>query len=405
MSSTSSTQRSTTPRTSMFPGCATSLPRDGPTSTSIPPKSAAFGSAPPLRSDPALPGDLVESHCSRGGDVERADPSRHRDPRHVIAGLPHQRPHAGSFAAQHQRGGRSQVHLAKLLVAVRSERDGPDTLLLQLLERSGEVRHAGHRKVLQRSCRGLGHRGRDAGGAIPGHHHAVRPERMRAADQRAQVLRVGDAVEDEQERRAGMAREDVLELGVLELRQLGADALVHAGAGAVSEISLRDVLDPDPGLRRGLGYAVSALRPPPFLAALQHHPDDVPGVRLERLEHRIDAVDETAHCTSTAMAISRFCFSQSFSVQMKKLNVPFSSSFPAVEAVNGTSNSTPLAFVSFASGRPNFSFASLTAGPEVSASVMGASGETCASDRGTTSTFAWAVSPFFTLSTFDVSMR
>ena len=82
-----------------------------------------------------------------------------------------------------------------------------------------------------------------------------------------------------------------------------------------------------------------------------------------------------------------------------------SSSFPAAEAVNGTSNSTPLAFVSFASGRPNFSFSSLTAGPEVRASEMGASGETCASDRGTTSTFAWAVSPFFTLSAFDVSMR
>src|SRR5438067_5735033 len=414
MSSTSSMPRWTTSPTSTLRGCATSPPPEfwpqsffgrGRTSISIPRRSEACGSWPRSLSSGALPRDLVKRHRPRRGHVERANLSRDRDPRQVIAGLPHQRPHAGPFAAEHQRRGHGQVHFAELLVAFRGERDGPDALLLQLLQRPGEVRHSRQGTVFQGARGGLERRGRDASGAILGHHHAVGAEGMRAADQRSEVLRVGHAVEEEQERGAGSAREDVLELRVTELRQLGADALVHAGARAVREVSLGDVLDADSSLRRRLGHAVSPLRPPPFLAALQHHPHDVPGVRLERLEHRIDAVDEPAHCTSTAMAISRFCFSQSFSVQMKKLSVPLSSSLPAVEAVNGTSNSTPLAFVSFASGRPNFSFSSLTAGPEVSASEMGASGETCASDRGTTSTFAWAVSPFFTLRTFAVSMR
>ena len=90
---------------------------------------------------------------------------------------------------------------------------------------------------------------------------------------------------------------------------------------------------------------------------------------------------------------------------MKKLSVPLTSSLPAAEAVKGTSNATPFSFVSLASGRPSFSFSSFSAGPVVSASEMGASGETCASDRGTTSTLAWPMSPFFTLRTFEVSIR
>src|SRR6266550_389062 len=103
MFSTSSTRRSTTSRTSTLHGCAPSLSGDW-ASISIPPKSAAFGSPPRLHSDPALPGDLVKSHRPSGGDVEGAHLSRHRDPRHVIARPPHQRPYAGSLAAEHQRG-------------------------------------------------------------------------------------------------------------------------------------------------------------------------------------------------------------------------------------------------------------------------------------------------------------
>src|SRR5256885_1278705 len=81
-----------------------------------------------------------------------------------------------------------------------------------------------------------------------------------------------------------------------------------------------------PGIGGGLSHPVRAARFPSFVAALKQHADDVLGVRLERLEHRVDAVDEPAHCTSTAIANSRFCFSHSLSVQMKKLSVPFTSS-------------------------------------------------------------------------------
>ena len=113
----------------------------------------------------------------------------------MIAGLPHQRPHAGAFAAQHQRGGSGQVHFGELLGAVRGERDGPDALLLQLLQRPGEVRHPRHRAMLQRPRGSLERRRSDSGGAVFRHHQAMSAERVRAAGQRAQVLRVGDAVE------------------------------------------------------------------------------------------------------------------------------------------------------------------------------------------------------------------
>src|SRR5262249_17628938 len=154
------------------------------------------------------------------------------------------------------------------------------------------------------------------------------------------------------------------------------DALVHAAARSLRKTSLGHVLHPHAGFGCRLGHARRAVRGAPFAPALDQHPHDVLGVRLQRLEDRVDSVDEPAHCTSTAMAISRFCFSQSFSVQMKKLSVPFSSSLPAAAAVKGTSNSTPFACVSFASARPSLSLASFTAVPEVRDSEIGASGET-----------------------------
>jgi len=100
---------------------------------------------------------------------------------------------------------------------------------------------------------------------------------------------------------------------------------------------------------------------------------------LERLEDRVQSVDEAAHSTTTASATSRFCRSQSFSVQMKKVTWAFSSSFPACLPTNGRSNSTPLASVVFASGRPSFCLGSSSAGPAETVTDSGASGETCAS--------------------------
>ena len=54
-------------------------------------------------------GDLVQSDGAGRADVERADIACHPDPRHMVAGLSHQRPHSGAFAAERHRRGSSRA--------------------------------------------------------------------------------------------------------------------------------------------------------------------------------------------------------------------------------------------------------------------------------------------------------
>src|SRR5438067_1572538 len=187
-----------------------------------------------------------------------------------------------------------------------------------------------------------------------------------------------------------------------------------APSRSVLQLGGRNVVDAHAGFRGSLGHALG-------LSPLDQDPLHVVRVRPQRLEHRVDAVHKPhlppqgvpmrwalraidhSHSTSTASAISRFCFSQRLSVQMKKLNVPSTLSLPA--AVKGMSNSTPWAAVGCASARPSFCLSSFTAGPDCTVSEMGASGETCAPFAGTTSTLACAAWPFFTLTTLGVSTR
>src|SRR5207302_1723542 len=139
------------------------------------------------------------------------------------------------------------------------------------------------------------------------------------------------------------------------------DPLVHTSVGSLGELSVWRVLDANARSSRGFESAFTCMGPPPVATALEQHADDFPGPRLERLEDRIQSVDEPGHSTRTASATSRF------------------------------------ASVDFASGRPSFCLGSSSPGPAETVTDTGASGETCASLRGTTVTFAWPCSPRFTL--------
>jgi len=119
--------------------------------------------------------------------------------------------------------------------------------------------------MLERPGGRLERGGRDAHGPVLRQYDAVRPERVRATDQSAEVLRIGDAVENEKQRRVTDAGEQLLQLRIPEFGQLGPDALVYSGARAVCELSLPDVLDAHSRLRRRLGDTIRALRSPPFL--------------------------------------------------------------------------------------------------------------------------------------------
>ncbi len=89
--------------------------------------------------------------------------------------------------------------------------------------------------------RGLGDRRVDADGAVLRHDHRVRAECIGAAQACAQVVRIGDAVEHQQQRRFGQAFEDVVERLVLKRGvDLGHDTLVPVAAGHRIEALILD---------------------------------------------------------------------------------------------------------------------------------------------------------------------
>ncbi len=92
-------------------------------------------------------------------------------------------------------------------VAVGGQADDEQPGLLVVLERAGQVGAAGDRQPGGRAGRGAPGGGGHAGRAALGHEHALRAEGGGRADDGAEVARVGDAVErDEQRAPARRAR-------------------------------------------------------------------------------------------------------------------------------------------------------------------------------------------------------
>ena len=99
---------------------------------------------------------------------------------------------------------------------VTGEPDGPNASALEFLQRRGQTRHHRDREVLDRAGRGFRHRRGDVGGAVAGKHETGRAGRLGAADDGAEVVRIGDAVERDKERRRAPGR-----VGRGERRQVG----------------------------------------------------------------------------------------------------------------------------------------------------------------------------------------
>ena len=111
------------------------------------------------------------------------------------------------------------------------EPDPPEARLGDFLQRSGEVDDADPRHALQRARRGLGQRAAFARRMAILGDDADRPERRGGAEDRADIMRVGDLVEHQQGGAFGRVGEDVAEPDVLERRNLDHHALVRRVVG------------------------------------------------------------------------------------------------------------------------------------------------------------------------------
>ena len=148
--------------------------------------------------------------------------------------------------------------------------------------------------MLDRPGGHLGDRGREVGGAVPGQDDAGHAGALGAAQQRAEVPRIGDAGDDEQERRhtAGAGRTEVVERHRLDRLGPGEHALRRVRAGFGVEPAAGDRLHPHPPADGERLDPVELLRR--VLAVGQPQLADRSATGREQLEDSLPALDLVA---------------------------------------------------------------------------------------------------------------
>jgi RNA polymerase sigma-70 factor (ECF subfamily) len=194
-----------------------------------------------LRQEPgaALAGCFKENDGAGDRDIERRDGAGHGYPEEVVAGAAHQLVEACAFAAKDEGAGGGEVELVVVLGATLVEADDPDAGGFDLLEGAGHVDDAGHADVLDRAGGGFGGDGAEGGGAALGGDDAVDAGTVGGTQQGAEVLRVFDAIEREQESvfaRDVSRDEEIFEVGELFAADEGDDALVSGGFGELGKV-------------------------------------------------------------------------------------------------------------------------------------------------------------------------
>lgn len=115
----------------------------------------------------------------------------------MITGPPHQIVKPRSFAPEHNYGIGLEVVAVVIHRAALVEADAPQVAFLEGFERADEVNHAGQAEVLGGTGRGLDSHRAERGGTALGEQNPVHTSSFSGAQQCAQVLRVLDAIEGE----------------------------------------------------------------------------------------------------------------------------------------------------------------------------------------------------------------
>src|SRR5579859_4403727 len=143
------------------------------------PTVAAILSRDIMRHHPfALAPDLVERDRARHSGVERANISTHWQVDQHVAMLARQPAYALALVPDHQGDWPLQVRLVEPRLGAAIQPDTPQPALLQVIQRSGNVRDPRHRQKLHRARRGFVYRRRQPSGAMLGNDHAMRASRL-----------------------------------------------------------------------------------------------------------------------------------------------------------------------------------------------------------------------------------
>ena len=206
----------------------------------------------------------------------------------MIAMLLDQPPDALAFTAEHEHDGTLVVDRVPALLARTVEADDPEALRLQGLQGLDHVADAGDLDAFERARRSAGRGIRQRRGVSIGKQDAIRARGVDAADDRAEVSGVLNAVEQHEESRRARALLQFLETQ---------EALVgHDGEDALMALAVRGPIESLAGFE-AKGHAPLACALDDFEDALvahslgDHHTFDGAGARGQGFEDGMNSTD------------------------------------------------------------------------------------------------------------------
>jgi hypothetical protein len=187
----------------------------------------------------ALASGFEEDDGAGGGDVEGTDASGHGNAQVVVAGAADEIVQARALAAEDDDEIAGEVELVVVSGATFVESDDPKVTGLEVFEDADQVDHADDAKVLGGAGAGFDGGGAQGRGAALGEDYAVDAGAIGHAEQSAEVLRVFDAIEGEDETGGGAGRwrsKQIFDGGKFLRADEGDDALVRGGLGGEREL-------------------------------------------------------------------------------------------------------------------------------------------------------------------------
>jgi len=188
----------------------------------------------------ALTEGLVEDNGSGGRDVEGAYATGHGNSQEMVAGAADELVEPCTFAAKHQHAVAGEIELVVVGLTAFVEADDPKVLLLQVLKSANEVDDAGDAKVFGGTGAGFHGDRAERGGTAFSENHSVDARAVGYAEEGAEILRIFNAIEREQQAGGGLCRRrcgvEVFDGEGLLRPHIGDHSLVSGGSSNLGEL-------------------------------------------------------------------------------------------------------------------------------------------------------------------------
>ena len=156
--------------------------------------------------------------------------SLHRNGRHKIAALPYQPPQPRAFGAEDERRRYGVVDGVVLGRAVSGKTNGPHASRFQFLHRPRDVDHLGDPHVRESTSRRLRGRTTQRRRSPRLKHHAINTGRIGCSQDRADIVRILDAIEHDDERSPVRAAHQLRDAVLGAFLDVGNDSLMNTAA-------------------------------------------------------------------------------------------------------------------------------------------------------------------------------